>query len=57
MTRCSSSPPSHLAAGKAVDNDAKEGDDAVDDGLENRADGVDYGHDDGAYRPKDGLDL
>ena len=52
-------PPStaHTTAGKASDNDAKEGDDAVNDGVEHGSHGVDNGHDDRAYRAKDGLDL
>jgi hypothetical protein len=52
-----SPPASALAAGEAVDDDAKEADNGVDDGLDTGCDGVDNGHDAVADCPEDGLDL
>lgn len=46
-----------VAARQAGDDDAEEGDDAVNDRGEHVADAADNGHDDAANRPEDGLEL
>lgn len=45
------------AACQAGDDDAEEGDDAVNDRGEHVADAADDGHDDGANGPEDGFEL
>lgn len=44
-------------AREAADDDVKHGDNAVNDGPENRTNGVDNGHNAGPDCLKDGLDL
>jgi hypothetical protein len=50
-------PASTAAACQATDDDAEEGDDAVNDCGEHVADAADDGHDDGADGPEDGFEL
>lgn len=48
-------PASRAAACQATDDDAEEGDDAVNDRGEHVADAADNGHDDGADGPEEGF--
>lgn len=48
---------SRATACQAADDDAEEGDDAVNDRGEHVADAADNGHDDGADGPEDGFEL
>ena len=50
-------PPAAAAAGKAGDDDVKEGDNAVDDAGKDGADGIDDGHQAVADRAEDGFEL
>lgn len=49
--------PAAVAAGQECDDDAAEGDDARDDGLQDAADAANDGHDGVSYCPEKGRDL
>ena len=57
MSGTSLSAATAASAGQAGDDDAKQRDDGVDDGLQSGGNGVNNGHDAVADRAEDGLDL